>query len=353
MSFKLKKARRRALWARVLFFGLAGQGKTYTALSVAHHLCEIWGLDPETDLAVIDTELVDAPGAEELQGSAEKYEGRPCNCNTCHREGLRFSSFNTMHLAEGQRKPADFERALEVCKAHGIKIVIIDGITDCWRQVLALSKKKRRGEGDGWQTARPMHNSFIAAMMNYPGHLIVTCRAKKESRDNKSDLERTNYIPDQDSNILHDFDISLCSNRGFATVVKTRDDRLEEWEERHPGKSLAFKIKEWCEDPGGNKDPAAEARAKMRADIEAELKTLESIDPEAAAKARGFYEEVGPARQILARIRDIISSWPRDDEDLKTHSLPADQLTDKGDTLITERTTITEPVEIPAEEAEV
>ena len=255
MKFELRPARRGDLFTRLLIFGESGQGKTYGALAIAFHLAELYGYDP-TEIAVLDTETVESPDRDNATGSAEKYAGRPCNCNRCLRQGITFKGgadgFQTMIMEEGHRGPESFCRALQVCKQSGIKIVILDGITAEWRALLQLVDKvdaQTRGKGDGWSTARPLHNQFVRALMEYPGHVIATCRAKKESRHKKAEKGEGDVLPDQDGNVLYEYDVALFVKRGTGYVVKTRDDRLENCSSRHPGADMADSLKRWCDDP--------------------------------------------------------------------------------------------------------
>ena len=266
MEFKLRPARRGSLYTRCLIFSASGQGKTFTALAVAFHLAELYGLDPST-IAVGDTETVEsADDPDEGQGSAEKYDGRPCNCNRCHRQGLVFSGFQTMILEQGYRDPDSYIRFLQVCAQSGIKIVIIDGITDEWRSLLQIVDKVREqsgGKEDGWSVARPLHNQFVKAVMDYPGHIIVTCRAKPESRHRKAEHGMGDVLPDQDSNVVYDYDVAVFMKRGHAHVVKTRDDRLETFSSRHPGLDLAEGLKRWCDDPRAHTQSAIATHAQQ------------------------------------------------------------------------------------------
>lgn len=252
MKFELRPARRGNLYTRMLLYGESGQGKTFTALEVAFHLADLYGIAPNK-IAVGDTETVESADREDGgTGSAEKYEGRPCNCNRCHRQGLVLSGFQTMILEAGHRDPDSFMRFLEVCKKDGIMIVILDGITDEWRSLLQLVdqiKAQSRGREDGWGTARPLHNKFVQAVMEYPGHVIVTCRAKKESRHKKAEDGPGDVLPDQDSNVIYEYDVSVLVRRGTSYVVKTRDDRLENFSSRHAGADMAESLKRWCDDP--------------------------------------------------------------------------------------------------------
>jgi len=266
MEFQLRQARRGEIYARCLMFAESGQGKTYSALAVAHHLADLYGWDPSV-IAVLDTETVEsADRNDEGTGSAEKYTGRPCNCNRCHRQGLIFDGFQTMIMEEGHRGPEAFQRAIEVCKQAGIKILLLDGITDEWRSLLKLVdnvREQSRGKEDGWSVARPLHNNFVRAIMEYPGHVITTCRAKKESRHKKAEEGLGDVLPDQDSNVIYEYDVAVFFKRGTGYVVKTRDDRLEGANSRHPGADLAEGLKRWCDDPRAKKQSATAEHAAV------------------------------------------------------------------------------------------
>ncbi|KKM86851.1 hypothetical protein LCGC14_1274770 [marine sediment metagenome] len=259
MEFTLRPAERGEVYGRCLFFAESGHGKTYSALAVAFHLAELYGIPPSS-IAVIDTETVASADRKDAgKGSAEKYEGRPCNCNRCHRQGLVFAGFQTMIMEEGHRGPEAFCRALKVCADAGIRIVILDGITDEWRGVLQLVdqvKAKTGGREDGWSTGRPLHNAFERAVQEYPGHVFATCRAKRESRHKKSELP-SDVIPDQDSNVVYRYDVAVFFKKGHGYVVKTRDDRLENVSSLHPGADLAEGLKRWFDDPRAKTQSAA------------------------------------------------------------------------------------------------
>ncbi len=296
MDFKLRPARRGEIYARALFFGESGQGKTYSALAVAHHLADLYGWDPSV-IAVGDTETVESADREdEGTGSAEKYAGRPCNCNRCHRQGLMIDGFQTMILEDGHRGPEAICRFLEVCKHAGIKIVVLDGITDEWRALLQIVDKvnaQTRGKGDGWSTARPLHNQFVRAILEYPGHVIATCRAKKESRHKKAEEGLGDVIPDQDGNVVYEYDVAVFFKRGTGYVVKTRDDRLENVSSRHPGADLAEGLKRWCDDPRAKTDSAAGGQQAKQA------KQAARVPPVAPNTRTDTHANVGGLGEVL------------------------------------------------------
>lgn len=266
MEFTLRPARRGKIWGRLLFFGESGSGKTYGALALAHHLAKLYGI-PVSKIAVLDTETVESADRKDGgTGSAEKYADRPCNCNRCLRQGLTIGGFQVMLMEDGSRGPESFCRALEVCKQAGIEIVVLDGITDEWRALLQIVDKinaQTRGKGDGWSTARPLHNQFVRALMEYPGHVISTCRAKKESRHKKAEDGLGDVMPDQDGNVIYEYDVAVFCKRGTGYVVKTRDDRLENVSSQHLGADLAEAVKRWCDDPKAEKNSATAAFSEV------------------------------------------------------------------------------------------
>lgn len=331
MEFQLRPARRGALYARLLLYGESGHGKTYTALAVAFHLAELYGFSPE-QIAVLDTETVEsADRNDEGTGSAEKYAGRPCNCNRCHRQGLTLDGFQTMIMVAGSRGPDEFMRALKVCAQAGIKVLLIDGITDEWRSLLMLvdALKARSHKDDPWATARPKHNAFMRALMEYPGHVIATCRGKKENRHKKAEQGMGDVLPDQDSNIIYDFDLALLCKQGTGHVVKTRDDRLHGATSQHPGADLAEGLKRWCDDPraatkaaGAAKAPTpptppaaqvpptapnttTDALAPLFRDVEANVQDLIELgEDEAAEKSLGYAKANRGNRAALLQVLD-------------------------------------------------
>lgn len=272
--FVLRQAKRGAIYARACLFGKAGQGKTYTALAIGIHLCKRLRLDPATALAVIDTEETDSPD-QEKQGSAEKYENRPCNCSRCHREGPRFA-FRTMVLPSTHRSPDDYQRAMKVCREAGVVVLVIDGLTEAWRSLLRLVSEveARDRKADGWSVARPVHKQFVEALLHYPGHLICCMRAKPESRHKDSEFQSAAALPDQDPGILHEFDVACFVDGGTSYVVKTRYDPIEGHSFPRGGDDMAEHLLAWCADPhnpGGK--PLNEIVAELRVKIEAALTT--------------------------------------------------------------------------------
>lgn len=257
MPFELRPAERGEIFGRFAVYGGPGDGKTYLLLAIAMHICELKGWDPFESVGVIDTEEVASPGREP-RGSAEKYVNRPCNCSACHREGIRFR-FKTLILNSDERDVESYMRALQILHSQGIKIAIVDGLTEAWRSLLRLVdqiKIQTNNKEDGWGTARPLHNALVASIMNYPGHVLCAVRAKPKSRHKEAEMN-AGMLPDQDSSLMHNFDIAGFSQRGTLHITKTRFDPLENYTHYHSGLDMAQAIIDWCADP-----EAAEKRAR-------------------------------------------------------------------------------------------
>lgn len=146
-----QRAQRYKSKLRMAVVGPSGAGKTYSSLlfasSLGHRIC------------VIDAE----------RGSSQKY---------AERDG--FPPFDIIVL--DTFRPDDYIAAIEA--AHGYDVLVIDGISLEWTATLELvdeltaNSQSRNAYTQGWRMATPKHNQFVNAMLQYPGHLIVTIREK-------------------------------------------------------------------------------------------------------------------------------------------------------------------------------
>jgi len=149
-------AERRQSKARVALIGPSGAGKTYSALKIAA------GLGAQK-IGVIDSE----------RGSALKYAG----------EGVEFQ-----HLDLDTFAPATYVKAINIAANAGIDCLIVDGLSAAWNgkdgaleQVDRAAKRSQSANSfTAWRNVTPMHNAMIDALVSFPGHLIVTMRAKTE-----------------------------------------------------------------------------------------------------------------------------------------------------------------------------
>jgi hypothetical protein len=155
--FTFRPATRDRVKARMSIQGVAGCGKTWTALNVAH------GLNGGERFAVIDTE----------RESASLYLGV---------NGIQFDTCS-MHRYD----PRDLVKALAAAAKHGYGTVVVDSLSHFWKgtdgTLDQVEKAKAKYGGNsfaGWKDGTPIQNEMIDALLSYPGHIIATMRSHTE-----------------------------------------------------------------------------------------------------------------------------------------------------------------------------
>jgi hypothetical protein len=185
---KLRRAVKYRSWVKLALAGLAGAGKSVTALETAGYLST-------KGIAVIDA---DYPGA------VSKYAKEPGE------EGFGFS-FEVLEIMLEERKnarteqmeeveiekpfrPARFLEAIRLIYESGrFDVLVIDGMSSEWdgkggmlEWVDELTKKfKHQNVKDAtrkaWAIATPEHRKLFQYLLSIRMHVIITLRAKKET----------------------------------------------------------------------------------------------------------------------------------------------------------------------------
>jgi hypothetical protein len=147
-----RPATRTAARARIMLTGPAGSGKTYSALLLASGLGR--------KIALIDTE----------HGSSELYAG--------------LVPFDVAPLSA----PYTPDRYIELLRAAalgGYDVAIVDSLSHAWAGAGGLleakdaaSEGKGKNDWNAWATITPQHTRLIEMLLAWPGHLIITTRAK-------------------------------------------------------------------------------------------------------------------------------------------------------------------------------
>jgi len=223
-KFKIEKAVKAKKKARIALDGFAGSGKTYTALELAT------GLAAGGKIAVLDTE----------EGSASLYG----------------NLFDFDHLQITDHSPLNYVEALKFLGDKGYEVVIIDSLTHAWAgangSLEQVDKAKARYGNNSyvaWKDVTPMHNKLVAAMLKYPGHLIVTMRTtveyalEKDDKSGKSTPRKVGMKPIMRDGVEFEFDV-VCdiSMEHVLVVSKTRlpvfDGRVVEKAGRELGEEI-------------------------------------------------------------------------------------------------------------------
>jgi energy-coupling factor transporter ATP-binding protein EcfA2 len=247
---RFQKATRRKAKARIALVGPSGSGKSYTALLIARGL-----VGPEGRIAAIDTE----------RGSLSKYAvdvERP--------EAGGVTDFDTLDL--DHHAPAEYVKALRDAAAERYDVVIIDSLSHAWNgrggaleQVDQAAKRSSGNSFAAWRDVTPQHNQLVDAILAYPGHVIVTMRAKTEyvleaGKNGKTAPRKVGLAPIQRDGMEYEFDVcaDIDLDHNFI-VTKSRVPDLTDVVIDRAGIALGEGLARWLE--GGAEAPAAKPAA--------------------------------------------------------------------------------------------
>ena len=130
MSMQLEFATRKKAKIKMALQGPSGAGKTYSALLLAHGLCNIW-----EKIGVIDTE----------NGSSNLY--------------AHLGPFKVMTLA-APFTPEKYSQALSICIKHELEVIIIDSISHEWEGsggILDTHSAMAGNSFTNWSNVTPRH----------------------------------------------------------------------------------------------------------------------------------------------------------------------------------------------------
>jgi hypothetical protein len=196
---EFKKAVKAKQKLRLAIDGVSGSGKTYTALAIAT------GMGGR--VAVIDTE----------HGSASLYAGR--------------FEFDSLELSSFQIE--DYIEAMKAAEKEEYEVLIIDSTSHAWDALLERVERiaDRSYNGNSfraWAEGTPLQRKLIEAMLDYPGHVIVTCRSKSEyavTKDgDKTKVKKMGTAAVQRQGFEYEFTMTITMNdthTGFVTKDRT------------------------------------------------------------------------------------------------------------------------------------
>ena len=217
-NFTDRVAKKEKLPLRLMFWGVSGGGKTYSALELAQELKRLDNDD--RPIRVLDTEK-----------SAEKYadvfQFRHTEAGPNGKDGLL------------DHHPEMFAAWINHWGPQS-SVLVIDSLTHEWEGVngclqLAedIANAKYRGNSYvAWGEVRPMHNKVIQAIIACPSHIIVTSRSKQEyvleTRNGKQVPVKAGMGHIGEKSLAYEFDVVLTiSNGGNIAVDKTRSPVLQ------------------------------------------------------------------------------------------------------------------------------
>jgi nucleoside-triphosphatase THEP1 len=224
MAFK--KAERTQLYLRCALFGPSGSGKTMTALRMAKGIAQ----KMRTSVAVIDTEA----------RSASKYADR---------YDFVVDNLQTKTIEQYIASMNDAAKA-------GYKVLVIDSLSHAWRELTEEVDRITQASASknsllSWGKVGPKQKRLVEAVLNFPGHLIVTMRSKTEwvigeGQNGKTAPQKIGLAPEQGKGIEYEFDVLIEMNQQHqAIITKDRTGKFQDETIEKPGEDFGAALYDW------------------------------------------------------------------------------------------------------------
>ena len=227
-----QKATKEKSKLRLAIFGVAGAGKTLSALRIANGIAGEKGR-----IAVIDSEA----------GSANKY-GQSKN-------GKWKFDFDICTLEKVSIE--NYIHAINNAKEYDV--LIIDSLSHAWQELLQenelLAQTKFKGNTwSAWSQGTPRQKTLINAIIWFPGHIIATMRSKTEwtisvTGNGKTFPRRDGLAPEQGKGIEYEFDLLISlTDKHYAEVIKDRTGKYQDKIIEMPDEMFGAELSEWLSD---------------------------------------------------------------------------------------------------------
>lgn len=224
MALIIKKASRQSKKIKMALIGVAGSGKTYSALKIAKGLGD--------KVLLLDSE----------HGSASAYADL---------------DFDTAELESFS--PQTYVEAIHEVEQAGYDVLIIDSLSHAWtgkdgalEQVDRAGRRSQSGNSfAAWRDVTPLHNAMIDAIVGAKIHIIATLRAKTEyiveaGKNGKSAPRKVGMAPVQRDGLEYEFDVvGEIDNEHYLSIGKTRCRALDGQVIHCPGEDVAAILRDW------------------------------------------------------------------------------------------------------------
>jgi hypothetical protein len=263
---QIKKATRRGTRLRLALIGLAGSGKTFTALRITHHL--------GGRTLLVDTE----------RGSASKYAGEPVDDSTFEFDVIELEDFS----------PASYVAAIRLAEKEGYDNLILDSLSHAWMgkggalEMVDNAAKRSQSKNSytAWRDVTPKHNEMVEAIITARLHVIATMRTKmeyvqeKDEKTGKTSVRKLGLQPVQRDGLEYEFDV-ICDldQENNLIVGKTRCSALSGKVIRQAGREIAETLKAWLAGGADSMTPIGEVIQPVTASAAA-FRLQEPVSPE-------------------------------------------------------------------------
>ena len=207
-NFNFRKAEKKSAVLKLAFMGVAGSGKTYSALKIATSL-----VNPD-EVAAIDTERSIAKYADIFPVNVLDWD-----------------------LSDQSNQIELLIEAISIAEKK-FKIIVIDSLSFFWSWLVeyvdTLTKTRFNGNSFmGWGVGTPLQKKLIQKILSSPSHIIVTFRAKTEwviSQDGgKMKVVRAGLGAEQGKNIEYEFDLlGVLSEEHLCDFRKDRFGKFQD-----------------------------------------------------------------------------------------------------------------------------
>jgi hypothetical protein len=206
--FTPKKASRQKRPLKIALEGLAGSGKTFTALRLAFDLL---AHKIGSRLLVFDTE----------NESASLYADVEC-------DGRRWE-FDTVALGREHHSPTGFTEAYRWAVREGYDLIVMDSLSHAWHGALEqvdqiASRSGRNDKFGAWATVTPQYREMMHTLTDPRAHLIATMRVKSEYENfeehGKRRIRKVGTKADQRENAEYEFDMVMRLEQGNECSVE-------------------------------------------------------------------------------------------------------------------------------------
>jgi hypothetical protein len=186
-----RKAEKIIKKARIGLCGVAGSGKTLSALRIAQGLCAPNG--SSSRIALVDTEN---------------------NSSVLYADRIGFDVLNLEPPFEVEK----YIKAIRMAEDAGYSVLILDSISHAWAGEGGILDTQGKLADSGmnsftaWRKLTPQHNALVEAMLRSRLHLVATMRAKmdyvvEQNEKGKSVPRKVGLAPVQREGMDYEFDI--------------------------------------------------------------------------------------------------------------------------------------------------
>lgn len=255
---QLRHSERKKAKMKLAIQGVAGSGKTYSALLLAHGLTN----GDFSKVAIIDTE----------NGSADLY--------------AHLGQYNVLTLLP-PFTPDNYIKAIDVCISSGMEVIILDSISHCWDYLLDYHSNLSGNSFTNWAKITPLQKSLTDKILQCDAHVIATMRTKQDyvlnQKDGKFIPEKVGLKAVQKDGLDYEFTVVFDVDiKHFSVSSKDRTGLFMGKPEFIINSHTGRKILEWC-NSGTNLQDARE-----------KIKNCNSIEA-----LKGLYSHYSNWRELL------------------------------------------------------